>query len=227
MDGVLDILPSVINTRLIRVNSIGLGHSMITIPAIPVNQHITEIKCIAYQLDESFQEEEKQESMETAQFHIQGLLDMQPNITYANYNVTHNLVEWLEPKTLNITRIEPDIESYTICMNITDECVNTTATSTVFPKYFVDILVYVTAWNIVGESNNSAQLAIEACSTTLVAGMHALIIHGQYLLTMYITLAGQRYHVEIAFEEKNLTLLHITFMDDKVVNNLVGTCYSK
>ena len=147
---------------------------MIIIPAIPVNRHITEIKCIAYVLNDHFQILDEQESTETAQFNIQGLLNMPPNISYTSYNVTHNLVEWLEPDTLNITNIEPDIESYTVCTNITDDCVNTTTTYSILAKYFVDILVYVTAWNIVGESNSSAQLVVQACSTTAVAGMCAL-----------------------------------------------------
>ena len=190
VDGVLDSFPSVVNTRLIRINSTEAGHSMIIIPAIPVNQHIAEIKCIAYTLNEYFQPVDEQESTETAQFNIQGLLNMLPNISYASYNATHNLVEWLKPETLNITNIDPDIENYTICTNITGECVNTTTTNFILSKYFVDILFSVTAWNIVGESNSSAQLVVQACSTTTVAGMHACLIDRQLNSNIHLQVKG-------------------------------------
>ena len=150
----------VYNTPLDDPHCLQSCQSVLKIPAIRFNQHITEIKCRAI----SFSENYWVDSVETAQFNVQGLLD-QPNlISYSNHNASHNLIEWQEPFSFNITDVEPDIENYTVCTNVTDEqCINTTATQFILLKYFVDILVNVTPWNIVGKSIHSAQLIVKAC----------------------------------------------------------------
>ncbi len=142
-------------------------HSVIRIPAIPANNRIAEIECRAYD-DEAWEEAS---SAHTAQFNIQGLLDMPPNATYSSYNATHYLVEWMQPQTLDISNVEPDIDNYTACtyknnVESMPECVNTTTTQLFLPKYFFDQFVFITVWNIVGESNSSAQLVIETCNST-------------------------------------------------------------
>ena len=159
--------PSVRNARKIRVEETADDHSVVMIPAIPINHRISEIRCRAYILDEEYQEVARNESREIAQFNIQGLLDMPPNISYSSYNVTHNLLVWQEPETLNITDIEPDVENYTVCNTIINQCAVTTRTNFILPKYTLDFFVNVTAWNIVGKSNSSAQLLIEACNATM------------------------------------------------------------
>ena len=156
--------------------------SELLIPAISVNKHIAVIKCEAYNTTGGFQ---VAESNETAQYNIQGLLEMESNATYSRYNFTHNLVEWLEPPTLNITNVEPDIESYTVCscpkFNISEhklECTNTSKPQIILRKYYADLFVVVTAWNIVGESNSSAQLMIAKCGNT----NDEVRIEGKYLI---------------------------------------------
>ena len=163
-------VPYIRDTRLITVKTNQSQQlSVIMIPALPVNQHLTHIKCRAYHRPPAFR---MVESVETAQFNIQGLLVMLPNISYTSYNATHNFVEWQEPETLNITNLEPDIERYTICTNVTDECFNTTTPYFILPKYFVALHVNITAWNIVGESNSSAQLEITACTQETTISNH-------------------------------------------------------
>ena len=181
VDGIAHTRASVRRDRQIRVYTTSFNqtqHSVIMIPAIPVNQHIERIKCKASVLYPSGDYQEI-ESTETAQFNIQGLLDVPPNITYRIYNITHNIVEWQEPDTLNITHVEPDIDNYTVCLNVTEECVNTTMNFFVLSKHSVDVLVDITAWNVVGESNDSAQLVIEACKAvfpTTGQGLYKLLL---------------------------------------------------
>ncbi len=141
--------------------------SVIRIPAIRNNNNISSIKCMAYNTDDPYQEAE---SNETAQYNIQGLLDSPLNIAYKGFNSSHNIIEWMEPATLNITNIEPDIENYTICTNTTQICVNVTEANYLVQKYFVDIQLHITAWNIVGESNNSTPVMINACDTDIPKG---------------------------------------------------------
>ena len=142
-------------------------YSVIKIPAIPSNNHVVVIECRAYNFDPW----EVAVSINTAQFNIQGLLDMPPNATYSSYNATHHLVEWMEPHTLDVSNVEPDIENYSVCTYKNSskpmfECCNTTTTHVFLPKYFFEQFVFITVWNIVGESNSSAQLVIEMCSIT-------------------------------------------------------------
>ncbi len=141
--------------------------SELTIPAIPVNGHIEEIKCEAYITRGAFQ---VATSNETAQYNIQGLLQMQPNITYSSYNATHNLIQWLEPFTLNITNIDPDIENYTVCFHLTERtlmgCTNSSVPQIYLSKYSVDLFLLISAWNIVGESNSSVTLDVAACANS-------------------------------------------------------------
>ena len=175
IDGFTDTVPYIRDTQLITVvptelntNCNNSQHSTLVIPAIPVNRHIAHIKCRAYITYGAFQQVE---SVETAQFNIQGLLNAPSNITFTSYNTTHNLIEWQEPETLDITNIEPDIENYTVCTNITGECVNTTTPYFILPKFFLDLQVNITAWNIVGESNSSAQLYIPTCNKEVAIGI--------------------------------------------------------
>ena len=173
--------PIVRDTRGIKVYTMHLNrsqHSVIKIPAISNNQHIPTIKCRAYSFVGGFH---FTDSLETAQFSVQGLLQMEANISYSSFNSTHNLIEWPEPVTLNITNVEPDIENYSICSNVTDafECVNTTATHFTLAKYFLSIFINVSAWNIVGESSNAAQIVIEACKSTVPHIGMAIILYSR------------------------------------------------
>jgi len=138
-----------------------MQESSTSIPAIDVNQHILHIKCRAYITEGTFQ---FVESNETAQYNIQGLLQPPSNITVKSFNATSNIIEWIAPETLDITNIEPDIENYTICINISHSCVNTSTSHFFLPKYSSIVEVFITAWNIVGESSASMPVILDACS---------------------------------------------------------------
>lgn len=193
-------------------------YSIIHIPAIPANKLIEEIKCRAYTLGNSGQR--PAESPETAQFAVQGLLVMPPNVTSSGYNSTHHLIKWLEPETLNITNIEPDIENYTVCTNGTAiQCTNTSKTMYFYPKLSVRVFVEITAWNIAGESKNSVYLIIAECiinnTQQLIpstkGGMYNCL--NEYCVILYI---GQEVVLEVEFDY-NTTILHITFTSDHEV----------
>ena len=223
VDGVAHTRTFVRTERQIRVYTTTHNqtqHSVIKIPAIPVNQRIEHIKCKA-SIPYSSGDYQEVESAETAQFHIQGLLGVPPNITYSNYNITHNIVEWQEPETLNITNVEPDIDNYTICLNVTDECVNTTVNFFILSKFHVNVLVDVTAWNIVGESNSSAWLVIEACTAafpTTGQGLYKLLL---FVFTISFTAIDVVYHVEVVFNKENFTSLLLS-SDESDVQSVVG-----
>ncbi len=171
IDGYAHNHPTVRDDFNIRVSTVSYSnrsqHSIIMIPAIPANNHITVIECRAY----NFEPWEIARSDNTAQYSIQGLLEMPPNVTYSTYNATHNLIQWAEPQTLDITNVEPDIDDYTVCVyrnaeySWMVECVNVSTPQYILPKYFFRQVVIITAWNVVGESINSTQLVIDACST--------------------------------------------------------------
>ncbi len=163
--------PTVRDEFNIRVSTVSYTnrsqHSIIKIPAIPIN-NIVDLECRAY----NFNPWELVSSDDTAQYKIQGLLEIPSGVTYSAHNTTHNLLQWLEPQTLDITNIEPDIDKYTVCVyrdsaySVMTDCVNTTALQLIFPKYFFRQIVLITAWNIVGESNTSEPLVIEACNNS-------------------------------------------------------------
>ena len=195
--------------------------SELTIPAIPINKHIEVIKCEAYKTIGGF---EVAESNETAQYHIQGLLEMKPNATYSSYNATHNQIQWLEPFTLNLTNIAHDIENYTVCSHIyllnTEHalgCINSSDPQIYLPKYSVNLSLLITAWNIVGESNNSVTLDVAACvSNNIQNGKIDNTYYSytsQYLFTIHVMLfsTGDGFDLKIEFIEAGTTLLCITF----------------
>ncbi len=208
-------------------------HSVIRIPAIPANNRIVVIECRAYNFDPwhvAF-------SMDTAQFNIQGLLEP-PNATYSSYNATHYLVEWMESQTLDISNVEPDIENYTVCTTYKNnsqtesipECANTSTTQIYLPKYFFEQLVFITAWNVVGESNSSAQLVIEMCNITefsMAGGMSVNAcncdnyndLHQCYFSIIIIIGEVPLSDVDVQFGNDNatVTVLTISFSNDSKV----------
>ena len=114
---------------------------------------------------------------------------MSPNVTSVSYNRSHNQIVWEKPFTLNITDVEPDIFGYTICTSIpsftsTDtfhiRCINKTTASIIIPKFFVNVSLTISAWNIVGESNRVDYIIEPACSINTASG-----IHGKPLQSVY------------------------------------------
>ena len=114
-----------------------------------------------------------------------GLLEMPQNVSTPTLNSTHNLVSWIEPSTLNITDIEPDIFNYTVCTNATVlkwQCANVSLPEIIIPRYYFEVTIVITAWNIVGESRNSASGVIDACED-INTGMFCASMHVDSCLT--------------------------------------------
>lgn len=96
-------------------------------------------------------------------FKVQDLLGPPPNLTLTVNDLGQsqddfiNLLTWDEPDTLDMTDVEPDIDHYQVCYNIsaTITCTNVTDRELVFLNVGVNVLFTVTAVNVVGEGNSS------------------------------------------------------------------------
>ena len=93
---------------------------------------------------------------------IQGLLGPLPNLTLSDTDEQlSRLLTWDAPPTLNITNVEPDIEFYQVCYNLSTEltCSNVSSEGErqfKFSNVRVPLLFTVTAFNVVGEGNESS-----------------------------------------------------------------------
>ena len=104
-----------------------------------------------------------------------GLLGKCPDLQIILSGNYHHCVTWSAPSTLNITAVEPDISSYTVCNNISTECITINVTEAgsdssdlrkhVFPNLRAYINFTVTAVNIVGDSESTSKL-YEPCEHT-------------------------------------------------------------
>ena len=88
-------------------------------------------------------------------FKVQDLLGPPPNSTLTILDEFVNVLTWDEPYTLNITDVEPDINHYRVCSNLSTTCTSTTSKEFMFVNVGVNILFTVTAVNVVGEGNRS------------------------------------------------------------------------
>ena len=95
---------------------------------------------------------------------IQGLLDPPPNVSLseADGGLTR-VLSWDAPETLDITNVDPDIQSYRICYNLTDGLICVSVSSSErrefrFLNMHVPLLFIVTAVNVVGEGAASSIL---------------------------------------------------------------------
>ena len=92
---------------------------------------------------------------------IQGLLGPPLNLTLsqADENCT-TILSWDAPETLDLTDIEPDIQYYRVCYNVSSNltCVmiNNEEREFRFSNISVTLLFTVTATNVVGEGNSSS-----------------------------------------------------------------------
>ena len=93
--------------------------------------------------------------------HIQGLLDPPPNLTLteAGDQLTR-ILTWGAPETLDLTDIDPDIQFYQVCYNLSDDltCINVSSSERRefrFPNVCVPLIFTVTAFNVVGEGRSS------------------------------------------------------------------------
>ena len=98
-----------------------------------------------------------------------------PNLQIIPSGNYHQCLTWDPPSTLNITAVEPDISSYIVCSNISNECstINVTEaggdSSGLCQYKFLNLRAYinfiVTAVNIVGDGE-SASIVSEPCEHT-------------------------------------------------------------
>ena len=93
---------------------------------------------------------------------IQGLLDPPPNLTLieAGDQLTR-ILTWGAPETLDLTDIDPDIQFYQVCYNLSDDltCINVSSSERrefIFPNVCVPLVFTVTAFNVVGEGGSSS-----------------------------------------------------------------------
>ena len=94
---------------------------------------------------------------------IQGLLGPSPNLSLseADDGLTR-VLSWGAPETLDITNVDPDIQCYQVCYNLTTDdltCVNVNSSERrefIFLYVRVSILFTVTAINVVGEGAASS-----------------------------------------------------------------------
>ena len=92
-----------------------------------------------------------------------GLLGPPPNIALSEADDgLSRVLSWDAPETLDITNVDPDIQSYRVCYNLTDDLTYDVSSSERREFKFLNVCVplrfTVTAINVVGEgtANNSA-----------------------------------------------------------------------
>ena len=111
---------------------------------------------------------------------IQGLLDAPPNLTLSEADDQLSrfiIITWDAPPTLNITNVNPDVEYYQVCYNLSTELTCTNVSSTVGERAFkfsnvrVPLLFTVTAFNVVGEGNESS-IVHQASNCDNVGGLY-------------------------------------------------------
>ena len=92
----------------------------------------------------------------------QGLLNPPPNVTLTEgVSQLARLLTWGAPDTLDLTDIDPDIQVYQVCYNLSDDltCINVSSSERRefrFPNVCVPLVFTVTAFNVVGEGRASS-----------------------------------------------------------------------
>ena len=134
----------------------GMILSTLSIPASDENDH-TAIQCTVVIVNPLASNKSK-----LIFLNIQGLLSPPPNLTLseADEQLTR-LLTWNPPDTLDITNIDPDIGYYQVCYNLSTELTCTNVSSVgerefKFSNVRVPLLFTVTAFNVVGEGNESS-----------------------------------------------------------------------
>ena len=128
---------------------------------IPANQDLgrTSIQCRAVSIDD---DPPVVQHSKLVYLNIQRLLDAPPNPTLSESDEQlSRLLTWNPPETLNITNVDPDIEYYQVCYNLSTELTCTNVSSEgerqfKFSNVRVPLLFTVTAFNVVGEGNESS-----------------------------------------------------------------------
>ena len=139
------------------------GGLFLTTVSIPVREENDNTSVLCRAIDSSDVQNIVVEDSRLIFLRIQGLLDAPPNLTLSEADdQLSRLITWDAPPTLNITNVNPDIEFYQVCYNLSTELTCTNVSSTVGERAFkfsnvrVPLLFTVTAFNVVGEGNESS-----------------------------------------------------------------------
>ena len=124
-----------------------------------------------------------------------GVLGECPGLNLTPFGNYHQRLTWDPPSTLNITEVEPDISSYIVCSNITNECSTINVTEAgedssdlrqyTFPNLRAYVNFTVTAVNIV-DDGGSTSIVYEPCE-------HQELLPGKYefpILVCYLVSHG-------------------------------------
>ena len=148
--------------------------STLSIPASKQNDN-TSIRCSVLELDSNGIPMDFAVS-ELIYLNIQGLLGPPPNLTLLDVDeLLSRILTWDAPDTLDITNVEPDIEFYQVCYNLSTELTCTNVSSVgerefKFSNVRVPLLFTVTAFNVVGEGNQSS-IVHQASNSDNVGGL--------------------------------------------------------
>ena len=151
--------------------------STLSIPASKQNDN-TSIRCSVLELDSNGIPTDFAVS-KLIYLNIQGLLGPPPNLTLSYVDeLLSRLLTWDAPDTLDITNVDPDIDFYQVCYNLSTEVTCTNVSSVgerefKFSNVRVPLLFTVTAFNVVGEGSESSVVhQASNCDNTGVRGLY-------------------------------------------------------
>ena len=153
----------------------GVRLSTLSIPASKQNDN-TSIRCSVLELNRNGIPTDFAVS-ELIFLNIQGLLGPPPNLTLSEADVQlTRVLTWNPPDTLDITNVDPDIEFYQVCYNLSTELTCTNVSSVgerqfKFSNVRVPLLFTVTALNVVGEGNANS-IVHQASNCANVGGLY-------------------------------------------------------
>ena len=154
--------PSIVSRGVTATSEVGVGGGIfLSISSIPasVENNNTAIQCTVADLNSV---PIASNTSKLIFLNIQGLLGSPPNLSLTETDEQlSGLLTWDAPRTLNITNVEPDIEYYKVCYNLSSELTCTNVSSVgerefKFSNVRVPLLFTVTAFNVVGEGNESS-----------------------------------------------------------------------
>ena len=200
----------IVTTNIIETGK-GVFMSMLFIPADTRNNN-TSIQCRAYDL--------RSQPISTVDsmllfFRVQGLLGSPPNTIISDSSESTRTLSWNAPETLDITDVDPDILSYRVCYNLTDNptCIEISSSDTrefTFPNVGVFLLLTVSAINVVGEGNTSSSIhmACDSSEGIYYSKEHNYCIAGKFggELNLVVGIATAE------LKSANISYLHIIYV---------------
>ena len=145
-----------------------------------------------------------------------GALGRCPNLQIIPSGNYHQRLTWDPPSTLNITAVEPDISSYIVCSNISNECTTINVTEAggdssdlrqyMFPNLRAHINFSVTAVNILGDGE-STSVVTEPCK------------HAEGSI---VTFSDQTLQAIVSFDSKSRPSLSVEVMVSTLATTVSG-----